>query len=371
MCNKDRRTRQGSQSSSSCPANPYSQSTSAQRGGSQQRGTQSSFQSALQKEVARLTAQAGDGEATEQADTEEEDAAKTRVQIAKLDTVIAKLKPLAELEDEGAVALLAKRTEERADLRDKLRAMKPLTVQIRQATEARDKALKQHMALAVEVTDLRKLLATKEGLITKAVRTTEACQTHLDELTQKQRQEHARSLSVPQSWDSTKLTQETGSTSSQSTEASTQKSPVQCMALLAASLKDTPDIANSFQQWLGTVEPQQAGELGVIKETRSEEEDLEDMELDAEAEELLSGTLERQEVAPRTSVPQSTRGQQGAVTVSDWYGVPVPQPPEAFKAFRAQRKPRADPYQSADEGPTPGATTPNGTATPSPALGGH
>jgi len=356
-CNKDRETRQGSQSSG--PRFPASNlpSTRAQRGGSQQRGGQNSFQSALQKEVARLTAQAGSEDIAEQADAEEEDASRAKVQIAKLDTIITKLKPLAELEDEGAMALLAKRMKERTDLRDKLRAMKPLTAQIRNATEARDKALKQHMALTVEVADLRKLLATKGGLVTEAVRTTEACQVHLDELTEKQRQEHARSLSVPQSWDKVKLPLEA---TPQGAEAATPRSPVQCMAWLAASLKGTPDVANSFQQWLGTVEQQQAGDLGVIKEARSEEEELEDMELDAD-EELVLGTPEAQEAASQTPVPQSPRGRQTAVQQS----------PEAFKAFRAQRKVRADPYQSADEGHTPGATTPSGTATPSPALVGQ
>jgi len=146
----------------------------------------------------------------------------------------------------------------------------------------------------------------------------------------------------------------------QGAEAATPRSPVQCMAWLAASLKGTPDVANSFQQWLGTVEQQQAGDLGVIKEARSEEEELEDMELDAD-EELVLGTPEAQEAASQTPVPQSPRGRQTAVQQS----------PEAFKAFRAQRKVRADPYQSADEGHTPGATTPSGTATPSPALVGQ
>ena len=357
-CNKDRWARQGSQSSGSRQVASSLPLTGAQHGGSQQKGGQSNSQSALQKEVARLSAQTGNADIAMQADKEEGSAERTRVQIAKLDAIIKKLESMAEMEDEGATALLAKRKKERADLRDKLRATKPLTAQIRQATEPRDKALKQHMTLTMEITDLRELLATKEKLVTEAVATAEACQVRLDELTEKQRHEHARFLNMPHAEGSEKLAKEA---SSQGREAATPRSPMQCMAWLAASLKGAPGVASSFQQWMGTTEQQRAGELEAIKQAHLEEEELGDMELDAEETvELVPGTPEVQEVASQTPVPQSARGPQTSVSQS----------PEAFKAFRAQRKVRADPYQSAEEGATPGSTTPKGTTTPSPAVGG-
>ena len=310
--------------------------------GSQQRG-HSNFQSALQKEVARISggnrAPARMPPADADVSMEEEDEAsadRLREQLVKLDGVISKLESI---DHDSVVKILEERRAERADIRERLQALKPLAAQIRRATDARDKALKQHAALTLELADFKQLVMAKECLAADAGRDAEASQSHIDELVERQGQEHAKSLTA----------RPVSPPRAESTEAAArakERSLVQWMAGLA--LQSTPEVAASFQQWLGPVRTEPV-QLGVVMEepdprtpatrpaTAAEEEEEE------EATALQGG---------RSRSPKS-RSQMDAAPAAA--GTPT-----AFAPFRQQRpkdRTLADPYMSAEDGPS-GAATP-------------
>mmetsp|Transcript_22786 Transcript_22786/g.58122 ORF Transcript_22786/g.58122 Transcript_22786/m.58122 type:complete len:241 (+) Transcript_22786:520-1242(+) len=226
----------------------------------------SSFQSALQQEVARLVGSgkaqvpdprpAGNAEASMSEVVEEgTDADQLRKQRTKLDAIVGKLESV---DHDSVKQILEERRAERTSIREKLRALKPLPVQIRQATEARGMALKHHVALTMELVDLKQLVLAKERLAAESVREADANQIQVDELVERHMQEHAMCLTAHAA-----ASIQCGDTAAPTAAVMpTAKSPVQWMAGLASALQDAPEVAASFQQWLGSVQAER-DKLGV------------------------------------------------------------------------------------------------------------
>ena len=123
---------------------------------------------------------------------------------------------------------------------------------------------------------------------------------------------------------------------------------MQWMAGLAAALQSTPEVAASFQQWLGTVRAEPV-QLGVVMEEPGPRTPATRPATAAEEEEEEEATA----LQGGCSRSPKSRGQMDAAPAAA-------DTPTAFAPFRQQRpkdRTLADPYMSAEDGPS-GAATP-------------
>ena len=282
-------------------------------------------------------------------DTEEEKE-ELRLKLAAVDATIAALSGVT---DEDVLTIVKQKRAERDRLKEALINLKPLKVQLRIATEARDKAMRRQSDLNQEERNLTILLDAKRKELREADADVTKLQVNVEHLSRRQAEESMAQLRLDAdahglSPASNKAQAGTASPCPSQQSSAPSRSSLHWAAGLAASLP--PQMAASFQQWMSAV---QAQELAAQSASAAA--------LPAFHLPPTAGHGTGAAAAPAAQAQPATENAETAAAPT----TPTDYGPSTLGPFRAARRAAADPYSTPSEGSGPASgngSSPGGMA---------